>query len=361
MASHKVARGIAWLTTGIVVVALGVWSLTSRLLPGPPYFILLNDEVNELANELNQAADDALPGRPDRWDRESRRRLAADALARIGPAAAPAIPALIRTLKSVYPLQKPYESKSFTAFDSSPEAACDALVRIGPAAVPALRAALRHEDARTRANAARALWQLEKNADEVLPVLWDVWRDDAAYKEDECARGDATHALIEVGRERKELVVPALSRALAAGDVELARAALAGLTQLAPDVPEALQALVAALRDGTKDLQRLVAKNLGDIGPAAVPGLRAVLREGNPGGRSDAAWQLCVLRSVEALPELTRALSDESAEVRYWAASAIGYIGPAAKAAGPALRARIDDPDEKVREEVRKALAEIEK
>src|SRR5262249_55674712 len=90
------------------------------------------------------------------WDEHwGVRSSAAEALGRMGPAAAPATPALIALLES------PEE-------DWVHSAAAEALGQIGPgaeAALPALREKLKHPDSYVRVHAALALWLLGSKRD----------------------------------------------------------------------------------------------------------------------------------------------------------------------------------------------------
>ena len=61
-----------------------------------------------------------------------------------------------------------------------------------------------------------------------------------------------------------------------------------------------------------------------------------------------------------AVPALADLLSHRRPEIRRWAATVIGEIGPDAEAAAEALNEALSDPDEEVRHAVRKALLRIE-
>ena len=60
------------------------------------------------------------------------------------------------------------------------------------------------------------------------------------------------------------------------------------------------------------------------------------------------------------MPALTNALRDDEEEVRFWAAQALGSIGPAAKGAEAALRATLKAKTGKVRIHAQFALARID-
>ena len=61
----------------------------------------------------------------------------------------------------------------------------------------------------------------------------------------------------------------------------------------------------------------------------------------------------------EAVPRLTRLLSDNDPDVRRYAAKALRKIGAAASSAVPALERATQDNDERVRDQAQRALAKI--
>jgi len=254
---------------------------------------------------------------------------AANALARMGPRAAPAIPALIRTLKSRNQLTKPYIGGSHTFGDMAPSEARNALVRIGPAAVPALTQALSHKDALTRVNAAWALWKLEKCTDKVIPVLVSAWTDKILYQTDECIRDDASQALGEIGQEQPAKVLPILLKALDEKDEEVAYAALDSLSVMGRQVKEAVAVLVKRLNDRRDNVARLAGLRLRRVGTPAVSPLVTALTDPNATVRSSAAWTLGGMEPEQvkdALPALRKAVTDPDAEVRKWASWALEMV-----------------------------------
>jgi HEAT repeat protein len=259
---------------------------------------------------------------------EIQRALAAHALGKMGPEAAPAIPDLIRTLKSRRPLQLHFGSHS--CGDVAPGAARKALVRIGPAAIPALTEALKHKDALTRVNAAWALWKLEKCNDRVVPVLVAAWKDRALFTRDECIRYDATAALGEIGREQPGKVLPILRNTLDGEDEEVAFAALRSLSIMGRQVKEAVALLVERLHD-RRDTERSEAGSLlREAGPAAVPALVGALACPETTVRECAAWTLGGMKPAQvqsALPALRKATADPDKGVRERAIWALEMVG----------------------------------
>jgi HEAT repeat protein len=167
------------------------------------------------------------------------RRLAAEILGRIGPAAEPAVPALTAALMDANP--------------SVRHGAAVAVKRIGQAAVPALTAALADPDKSVRVAAADALGRLGPAA---VPA------------------------------------VSALTAALADPDKRVRVAAAVAVKRIGQ---AAVPALTAALADGNPDVREAAASALGGIGQAAVPALTAALADGNPDARAAAAE---VLRKI---------------------------------------------------------------
>jgi HEAT repeat protein len=262
-------------------------------------------------------------------DNEFHRCEAARALGQSGADAAPAVPALIRTLKSRKHLTRPYAGGIFTFGDQAPGEAREALVSIGPPAVPALRAALRHEDARTRVNAAWALWRLEKQPGTVIPVLVEAWRDNALFVRDECIRHDASGALGEIGRTLPEQVLPTLTKTLEDEDVEIACAAIHSLSVMGTQVEQAVRLLVKALTDRREGVSNVAGWRLREVGPAAVPQLVDALTDGDPVLRWRAAWTLGGMQPEQArgaVTALRKATDDPDEEVRKWAGRALERI-----------------------------------
>jgi HEAT repeat protein len=249
----------------------------------------------------------------DQWVRIQ----AAQALGTMGPRAKPAIPALIRTLTSRLPLTQPYIGGICTDWDNAPGKAREALVRIGPAAIPALREALRHEDRLVRVNAAWALWELDKRADVVVPVLKEAFYDKHLYIIDECIRADAAVALGNIGTELPEQILPILLKAIEDEDIVLG--AMKSLRVMGPEVKEAVAKLIAALIDKRKGIGNSARLQLGELGSAAVPQLLIALTDKNPSMRARAAWTFSGMEpevGKDAIAALKKAAADPDEEVR---------------------------------------------
>jgi len=103
------------------------------------------------------------------------------------------------------------------------------------------------------------------------------------------------------------------------------------------------------------------AREVGQIGAPAVPGLIEALGDGDEQLRADAAYALGVVdEGVEpAIPALARALDDPAEDVRQWSAWALGNHGPTSAGAVEDLRAALTDPESWVRQNAAEALGRI--
>jgi HEAT repeat protein len=214
--------------------------------------------------------------------------------------------------------------------------AAEVLARIGPpaeGALPALLQAAADVDAGVRARAAEALpalnpaWWTSRHAAEAVPALVrelgskfpDVWR-------------AASYLLAQIGP-------PALRRlvnALANGGKEIRQAVLARtIGRIGPAAGCALPTLLKELGSESAPVRQAVAEALGQIGPTAapaVPALALALGDWHPGVRQAAARALAALgpAAEPAVPALIQRLPDEAEEVRQASLEALGRIGPPA-------------------------------
>ena len=262
-------------------------------------------------------------------------------LGRIGPEAKEVVPALIAALKD-----KDDGVRSFAA---------EALGRIGKEAVPALIAALKDQNAVVRPLATYALGRIGKEAVHALIA--------ALKDQDAGRRSSAAEALGEMRPEAKE-AAPALIATLKDQDAGVRRYAAEALGRIGPGAKEAAPALIAALKDHDADVRRSAAQALGLIGPEAkeaVPALIAALTDHDVGVRRSAVYTLGRIgpEAKEAVPALIATLKDQDDEVRRYAAAVLGRIGPEAKEAAPALIATLKDQDAGVRRYAAEALGRI--
>lgn len=340
------------------------------------------------------------------------REQAALLLARLGPQAVAALPALIAQLAD--------DDKEAV------RAAEVALRRIGPLALPRLVAALRHRqpevrvraalllscrqdygeglatavpallvalqdpEASVRAEVARTLGEIDPGGRSSLGALIDALADpdpavrvaaaQALGKAGAAARSavpglsgrltdaavqvrvEAARALWQIDRQAA-LAVPVLTAALHDSDMHW-RAALA-LGEIGPAaagaVPALLEKLQSEIVHRPARTPSSAALALAKMGPAAVPGLLELLEHGQLPVRLGAAIALAGhgADAGPALPGLLQMLREPEAETRIVAANTLGAVGPAARDAIPALNRLVDEPDEYVRAAAVNALTQV--
>lgn len=181
-----------------------------------------------------------------------------------------------------------------------------------------------------RQEAARLLSELGPDAEPALPVLLRIFRE---------------------GDER-ELVQTYVNNTLVAmGD------------RIAFMVPELLQNLT----NNQPHIRVLCAQMLGSIGPKAKPAVPVLLEatESSDWGGWLALSAGKALMSIDgqtnvALRVLTNALQHTDSTMRQFALMDLRKLGPAARAATPAVQKALRDPDAQVREEASKTLNEID-
>ena len=122
------------------------------------------------------------------------------------------------------------------------------------------------------------------------------------------------------------------------------------LGEIGKDTPQAVTQLLNAFTDPDFIVRKNAARALGAIGPAAqeaVPGLCALLKDDSfPQVRREAAMALGMIhaRPEESVPALVRAFKDSDEWARMRAISAVGFFGPKAVSALPALAALLEQP-----------------
>ena len=339
-----VAAVVAFTVTGMsIVVLLAVTRVELALTDGFPLLAVKQtesfrpDEVPVLTdNRTESSGRDELRSicskTLDEWISDlrnksrSERSEAAWALTYFGPAAKAAVPDLIEIIR----IHK----------DDQLQLNCvEALGRIGPDAAPAVpllinrflkqRCNLGHGGViieRVEGNPKYALARIRAPA---VPALIDVLNGP-----DEGMRPCAAEVLAMIGRPAKA-AVPSLSRSLRHGIV-LRRHAAAALGRIGPDAAQAVPALYSLLSVKGEnslfgEMSRYESWNVVDamarIGVLPIPKLVDVfLSEGS----SAAAYDLSMLgpMATSAVPSLQRALNDPRLEVRIEAAIALAFIDP---------------------------------
>lgn len=122
--------------------------------------------------------------------------------------------------------------------------------------------------------------------------------------------------------------VPALAQSLETGDDRFAWAAANALVRLRAN--DTAETILRVLEQGSPTKQAAAAWVLGWLGlESAIPSLRvAVVDESlTIDVRAHATEALGIMQAHQAVPDLVTILSSESAELRYWAAYALGQIG----------------------------------
>ena len=217
-----------------------------------------------------------------------------------------------------------------------PVRAEESLVRLGPVAVEPLIAALHSKDEPNRPTIARILGKtkdvrsiehLEKALDDPNPSL----------------ANEARGALLKV-----------LPVALQDSRTDVRQKAVTILQHI-PD-PTSVEPLIGALRDKNDIVRQRAAITLGSIGQPAVKSLIGLIKDPDPGIRQIAAEQLGEIRDTEALEPLLAALRDTDPDVQWWAAWALGGMGTTAE---KALKKLAHDPDSNVQRWAKEALNRI--
>jgi HEAT repeat protein len=289
-----------------------------------------------------------------------RRAEAAHELGWIGPPAKAAIPALIQALKDSEGLLRVSVALALAQVDPDNQAALPALVQalkdkdgkvrkaaadalgeIGPAArvaVPALSQALKDADVRVRGSAARALGQIGPHSAVAVPALVEGLKD-------KTLRSAVVGALGAIGPAARK-AVPALAAALKDADESFRWALLGSLARIGgPGANAAVPFLVKAMTNKRDtDLHCYQALTLLEfLGPEGKEAAPAVIA-GIKSGRFQRGWVSTTLASIDpkaALPLLIADLKNTGVggALQKYAAAYLGYSGPLAKEALPALAA----------------------
>lgn len=243
------------------------------------------------------------------------RQRAAQLLARLGPAAAPAVPALIERAKAE-PGEALYTS---------------ALAEIGPRALPPLMEALSSKSGGDRKWVFHALSEMGAPA---MTGLTDALRSPTAS-----VRAGAATALEGMPLE-KHPAVKLLLTLTDDKDAQVRAAALKTLADVRSDRPAIIPKLEAALNDREPAVQKAAAIGLASAGAVekvGANGLIALLNEPDPNTRRAAAQSLAGFgeKAKPAIPALLKLLADPSLSAT--AVETLGRIGPTASEAVPKL------------------------
>ncbi len=252
------------------------------------------------------------------------------ALTELGPDAREALPALIEDLsrKSRGGRDRERNQRMVrTAY---------ALSRLGPEAIPPLIATLGSDDSAARAGAARALGGMGPQAGAAIPALLANFNHGEVF-----VRQEAIDALALIGPAALGPVTEALgwNEPLQRTSAVLT---LAQLGSAAKNAESALTEMLAKETDADVRMAALTALARVSTDPAkAVPLLVAAAKDDNAAVRHAAINALCGSRPLRrpAVAPLAALLKDDNAAVRQRAAQALGRLGPDAVEALPALLA----------------------
>jgi HEAT repeat protein len=239
----------------------------------------------------------------------------AEALGKIGPNAAPAVPVLAKRMGG-------WNYKRS-------EMIFRALVKIGPAAAPALQKLRAARDPDYGRRAARALdlmtWALA--ATKTVPVRIVTIPGTAPYYD---------HKSNATIYPDSEVALPLLLKALKDKRVEYRRGAARGLKDFSvpSDAGPAIGPLAEALSDEDAGVRMIAAEALRDLAAH-------------------------VEEAKEAVPALRKALADRDPRVKAAASAALGAVSSNSDAAGEALAKLADSKDARVRYRSRQALASM--
>jgi HEAT repeat protein len=204
-------------------------------------------------------------------------------------------------------------------------------------AVDVLALALKDSDAGTRTEAASALRQIGKNADDALPDLQATLKN---AKLERLTRIHCARALGRIGAPSAVPAVPILKEVLAdtKNDSELRRECAMALGEIGKDAADGVSALAAALtaKDSPVALRRAAAEALDLIGADARPALealRSALKDNDQFVRSLSLHAISRMGKElgedrkPAVVGILAAMDDNALEVRVAAIEALGNLG----------------------------------
>jgi HEAT repeat protein len=177
-------------------------------------------------------------------------------------------------------------------------------------------------------------------------------------------RANAAALIAKIGPPAKA-TVPALIGSLDDPNPRTRSEVLFALASIGPDAKDAVPALTGVLDDPEMEVCYSASFALGEIGPAAKPATAGLSRELDSPDRFLAlasAWALARIDAAnpqiatKSVPVLIEALSATDATTRLHAAEALGRLGPLARPAAPALKGRLQDADQHVRDAAAQAL-----
>jgi HEAT repeat protein len=259
------------------------------------------------------------------------------------------------------------------------------LARIGPAAVPALQELAGHDHVDHQFKAAWVLGQIGAGAKPAVPALLKCLnaKDAKLRRAAVSALGlidpgndkvaDALIALrmdadVEVRRQIVRIVggigvraVPALTEALKDIDGEVRTGAASSLGHVGA---KALSALREALKHKDVQVRRIAVLAFGKLGPDNRDAIAVLIEATRDRDRLTRRLAVSLLdrpgdQTATVVPVIAKALADEDAAVRWAAAFVLEELGTKAAAAVPALKEARKDDNQDVRRRVQFALRAI--
>ncbi len=221
--------------------------------------------------------------------------------------------------------------------------------------VPALIDALATDDKVLRHAALQAVEKVSpEQLAQALPALIQFAQDST---EEAVYRSRAIRAITKLQRQGESATTELIQLARAEPSVSVRRACFFAIFKVAPK-QAAEQFFQEQLKDDkTADLRRLAAKWLARVvrTDQSLACLVDALNDTDESVRLQAVDSLVAV-GKPALPVLIKALESSDVETRRHATLAIGKLGLLAASAIPALKARLDDSDQQVRELAKAAL-----
>jgi HEAT repeat protein len=257
------------------------------------------------------------------------------ALGDIGGPAASAAPALVRALGGENVLIR--------------GAATQALAKIGPGALPALLAGLKDASADARWSSAVVLGTIKAEPRRTVPALTAALRDPDGF-----VRIKAAQALGAFGPEARSAIPELLAAGDESDDIDAAEA-------LAAVVGSSRVELARALAAGQRPATERAARALALVKPAAVAELRSALGSPSPVTRQAALIGLTMANeaAAPAYAAAAKLLDDPDLDVRVETLVLLRRVPAAAASALPGIGARLRDPEVKIRVAAATTLARV--
>ena len=276
-------------------------------------------------------------------------RFAARMLSEIGPQAEKAVPALIQVMrKRSEPKDEMEKMRQQRLLNNVRPIAAEALAKIGPAAVPLLIDALSDEDQGVRRFVAGALATIGPDAKAALPQLTKLLE-----SENPNLRTEAACAVWRIAKQ-KEPTVSVLIDVVKQGKYDSNVYAARALGEIGADAEAAIPVLIEIVKGSGKfehggGVQSFATDALGKIGLQPETVVPVLIEALNHPGDSDVRYAATLSlerfgpRAKAAVPALVDALKDKSPVVRNCAAKALKKIDPERARREPAAAEAIQD------------------